>query len=295
MPVIDCPYPDCGYQTQEGNEALAVVLLQMHANAAHPVPSSTGTTTAASVKADKVSRPKVSIGGSSEDWSYFCTRWQDYKEATKVSGKDLVIQLLECCDEDLRKDLTRSAGGSLTSKSENDVLEAMRKLAVKEENVMVARVTLFEMKQDRDEPIRSFGARLRGQANVCKYTVSCPSCDEEVNYTNQILRDALTRGVADQDIQLDLLSDANQDMTLEEVFQFIERKEAGKSSANKLLHAQEADGVKSQYKKKKGEKPINKPEQCSYCGNRGHGKFSQLETRKKLCPAYNKKCKNCGK
>ena len=200
MPVIDCPYPDCGYQTQEGTEALAVVLLQMHANAAHPVPSSTGTTTAASVKADKVSRPKVSIGGSSEDWSYFCTRWQDYKEATKVSGKDLVIQLLECCDEDLRKDLTRSAGGSLTSKSENDVLDAMRKLAVKEENVMVARVTLFEMKQDRDEPIRSFGARLRGQANVCKYTVSCPSCDEEVNYTNQILRDALTRGVADQDI-----------------------------------------------------------------------------------------------
>ena len=295
MPVIDCPYPDCGYQTQEGTEALAVVLLQMHANAAHPVPSSTGTTTAASVKADKVSRPKVSIGGSSEDWSYFCTRWQDYKEATKVSGKDLVIQLLECCDEDLRKDLTRSAGGSLTSKSENDVLEAMRKLAVKEENVMVARVTLFEMKQDRDEPIRSFDARVRGQANVCKYTVSCPSCDEEVNYTNQILRDALTRGVADQDIQLDLLSDTNQDMTLEEVFQFIERKEAGKSSANKLLHAQGADGMKSQYKKKKGEKPINKTEQCSYCGNRGHGKFSPLETRKKLCPAYNKKCKNCGK
>ena len=30
MVVIDCPYPDCEYQTQKGSEALAVVLLQMH-------------------------------------------------------------------------------------------------------------------------------------------------------------------------------------------------------------------------------------------------------------------------
>ena len=38
-------------------------------------------------------------------------------------------------------------------------------------------------------------------------------------------------------------------------------------------------------KKKKGEKPVNKIEQCSYCGNRGHGKYAPLDTRKKLCPA----------
>ena len=163
MPVIDCPYPDCDYQTQEGTEALAVVLLQMHATAVHPSPSNPAVSSSG-VKSDKVKRPTVSIGGSTEDWSYFCTRWEDYKEATKVTGKDLVIQLLECCDDDLRKDLTRSAGGSLTSRPEKDVLEAMRKLAVKEENVMVARVSLFEMKQDCNEPIRSFGARLREQS-----------------------------------------------------------------------------------------------------------------------------------
>ena len=94
MPVIDCPFPDCDYQTQDGTEALAVVLLQMHATAVHP--PTTSSTTAAAVKIDKVRRPTVSIGGSSEDWSYFCTRWQDYKDATKVTGRDLVIQLLEC-------------------------------------------------------------------------------------------------------------------------------------------------------------------------------------------------------
>ena len=77
--------------------------------------------------------------------------WGDYKDATKITGKDLIIQLLECCEEDLRKDLTRSAGGSLTNKSENEVLAAIKILAVREENTMVARITLHEMRQDHQE------------------------------------------------------------------------------------------------------------------------------------------------
>ena len=34
---------------------------------------------------------------------------------------------------------------------------------------MVARVALHNMKQGRDEPVRAFGARLRGQASVCRH------------------------------------------------------------------------------------------------------------------------------
>ena len=81
--------------------------------------------------------------------------WSDYTEATKIAGRDKVVQLIECCDEQLRKDLTRSAGGSLTNKTEQEVLAAIKKLAVREENTMVARVTLHNMRQDRDEPVRS--------------------------------------------------------------------------------------------------------------------------------------------
>ena len=80
--------------------------------------------------------------------------------ATNLSGVDKVIQLLECCDDQLRRDLTRNAGGTLTGKSEEEVLAAVKTLAVREVNVMVARVALHNMKQDRGEPIRAFGARL---------------------------------------------------------------------------------------------------------------------------------------
>ena len=53
MPVIDCPFPDCDYQTQDGTEALAVVLLQMHATAVHP--PATSSTAATAVKTDNLS------------------------------------------------------------------------------------------------------------------------------------------------------------------------------------------------------------------------------------------------
>ena len=95
--------------------------------------------------------------------------------ATKLSGTDRVIQLLECCDEQLWKDLTRNIEGTLTGKTEDEVLAAIKTLAVREENVMVARVTLYNMKQDRGEPIRAYGARLREQASVCRFTQQCTS------------------------------------------------------------------------------------------------------------------------
>ena len=83
-----------------------------------------------------------------------------------------MLQLLECCKENLWKDITRNAGGSLANKTEYQVLEAIKKLDVGEENAMVGKVQLSDMRQDRDETIYSFGARLCVQASV--YTVKSP-------------------------------------------------------------------------------------------------------------------------
>jgi len=50
--------------------------------------------------------------------------------------------------------------GALTEESEDDVLAAMKTLAVREENMMAARVRLYNMKQDRGEPLCAYVARL---------------------------------------------------------------------------------------------------------------------------------------
>ena len=149
-------------------------------------------------------------------------------QSHQASGTRQGPKLLECCDEQLRRDLTRNAGGTLAGETEEDVLAAIKALAVREENVMVARVALYHMKQDRDEPIRAFAARLKGQASVCKYVKTCPGCDRQVTYTEAILTDMLGRGIADAEIQRDLLGDANQAMALEQAIKFVEAKESGK-------------------------------------------------------------------
>ena len=288
MPAIACPLAGCEFRTEDVDPAVAAVLLTIHAT------EHTTHTSTSSAKVEKVKRPTVSSAGSSEDWAYFESRWADYVDATKISGKDMVMQLLECCDDDLRKDLTRNAGGSLANKPEKDVLAAIKRLAVRVENCMVARVHLHNMRQDRDETIRSFGARIRGQAGVCRFSISCPGCESDVNYTDAILRDVLTRGMADSEIQLDLLSDVNQDMSLEEAFQFIEAKEAGKRSAMRLLDSHGADSTHSSYKKEK-KSAIRSDEQCGYCGKNGHGKSAPVVIRKKSCTAFDHSCVHCGR
>ena len=222
-------------------------------------------------------------------------------EATKITGKDKVIQLLECCDEPLRKDLTRNAGGSLTNKSVEEVMAAIKRLTVREENTMVARVQLHNMRQDRHETIRSFGACLNGQAGICKFTIKCPNCENDINYTENILRNVVTRGVTDSNIQLDLLSDKSQNMTLEEVFQFIEAKEAGKRSAGHLIDSQGLDAARSSYRRAKSEdmklprRQDHMNEKCTYYGKQGHGKAASPRIRKNECPAYGKICNACGR
>ena len=74
---------------------------------------------------------------------------------------------------------------------------------------MVARVSLHNMRQDRDETVRSFGAGLQGQANICKFIVKLLGCSMDVKYTEAIMRDVLSRGMADSEIQRDLLGDKN--------------------------------------------------------------------------------------
>ena len=178
MPKVKCSYPDCPYTTDDLPAELVLKLLDIHTGSHATLPQPT-------VKIERVRRPTISSAGTSEEWQYFQTHWGEYVATTKISGTDRVIQLLECCDDQLRKELTRAAGKSLTTQSEEEVLKAIKRLAIRE-NIMVVRVALHDMRQDNDETIRSFGARIRGQANVCQYNTACPNCSTTVDFLQTV-------------------------------------------------------------------------------------------------------------
>ncbi len=99
--------------------------------------------------------------------------------ATLSSGTDVIYQLLECCDENLRKDLARTYG-SLSSQTETKVPEYIQNLAVKK-NIMVARHDFHAMQQDHDVSVSNYAACLHGQAPYKFQT--CTYCNQNVEYS----------------------------------------------------------------------------------------------------------------
>ena len=179
-------------------------------------------------------RPTISAAGTTQDWLYFMSRWGDYVQATKVQGAEKAIQLLECCDPGLRRDLQRNKGGVVLSGLPVDaIVAAIKVLAVRVENPTVARDRLHSMSQDREENVRAFGARLRRQAATCQYSKQC-TCGMIVDYTEENVADALITGLEDQEIKQGILGEPNQPLTIERAMAYVESKEIAKVSISQL-------------------------------------------------------------
>ena len=138
------------------------------------------------------------------------------------------------------------------------------------------------MRQDRDEPVRAFGASLRGR-------LASASLHRSAQVARPIFttlrKDVLCRGLDDSEIQIDLLGDKNQDMT----------KEAGKRSVSRLLLPQVTDAVaRSSYRRQK-KVSFKGQETCMYCRTKGHGRNPPTRIRIKECPAFGNKCSHCNK
>ena len=155
---------------------------------------------------------------------------------------------------------------------------------------MVARATLHNMHQDRDETVRAFGARPGGHAGVTYATSSFPP----PTGLTQIIKDALSRGLEDSDIQLDLLDDRNQEMTLEEFFRFVEAKESGKRSASRLVDSHVAEAASAYRRNKKADINTSR-DPCNYFDKKGYDRQAPTKVRKKDCPAYVHTCSQCTK
>ena len=126
-----------------------------------PTPSHAAGATA---KVEKIRRPTFDEGISLEDWLYFEQRWQEYKDATRVAGLDVIYQLLDCCNPDgLRNNLVRVHRDTLAFCNECELLANIKKLAVRTENAMVARDILSKMRPTETNPSVLTALDLRGR------------------------------------------------------------------------------------------------------------------------------------
>ena len=104
------------------------------------------------------------------------------------------------------EELNNLHGDQLDAKTEEQVLAEMRTLAIVAQNHLVNIVRVRSLVQDRDEPIRSYLARLKGVAAVCKLTLQC-KCDPPtmVSYADKEILHCLVKGLVDDDIRRQVL------------------------------------------------------------------------------------------
>ena len=88
--------PGCEHSFGTATGQSLTALIELHARTAHPPPAATEPS---NVKAEKVRRPTIASQGTTEDWSYFRSRWEEYKAETKVGGADLGYELIAAAEE----------------------------------------------------------------------------------------------------------------------------------------------------------------------------------------------------
>ena len=79
---------------------------------------------------------------------------------TDASAEHISDQLWACCDEGLEKAVYNT--GLNSSSTEEELLCAMKSLAVRAQNNLVNVVKFFDMAQEQEEPVGAFSARLKG-------------------------------------------------------------------------------------------------------------------------------------
>jgi hypothetical protein len=252
----------------------------------------------------RLDRPQVDEGCSDSDWQVFLQEWTRYKRATRLEGIASVDQLWGCMSGTLGR--AAHNDGADECNTEVLLLARMKKLAVKRQNVLVNQVKFLQLGQERDEPVSAFVARLRGQANVCEFTLKCSGCDHVTSYMERIMAHQLVRALVDPGIQERVLASAadKADMTLTELIAVVEAQEMAKRSQGLLagaggLHRMTEYKAGVQTGKLMKNQPGSKTQQptrpdgpvCKHCGLSGHG--SSHKEREKSCKAFSLTCHNC--
>ena len=295
MVLLKCMNYGCTWVSQDLPETMVQALsqqLEMHAAEAHAAPASMSSSSSTAPPRLKLDPPSISTNSDPDKFASFERQWAMYKVGMAIAPDLVSTALFYCCTEDLRTDLLRDIRGDVARMGETDLMASIRRLSVKEESILVHRIRLGKMVQSPGMGVRSFLAALRGQAALCNYTARCPEsgCTHSYDYSEDIIRDHLIRGLADPEILSDLVGDTKTDRSLGETVAFIAQKEQGR--ATRSVVGDSANAMQGTHTPASFHPSAGKPS-CWACGGDIHGQRNDKNARSKHCPAWSFTCAKC--
>ena len=134
--------------------------------------------------------------------------WKSFKRCTEIPNGQEADQLFDCCDKTLGR-LILKENPEVIESEEEELLQALKRMAVIKIAACVRRTWLLTLKQDHGQSIREFYANVKAQAATCDFSVKCTQtcCNGKpaVDYTSLGVKDIIICGLSDMEIRKDVL------------------------------------------------------------------------------------------
>ena len=153
----------------------------------------------ASSRQERLPRPTLDTGITEADWTFFESHWERYKRSTRLEGQDATDQLWACASDELSRQ-AHDAGASKDT-TEADLIALLKLCSIRAQNKLVNIVEFLNIVQEPAKPVTKLVSRVKGQAEVCDFTVKCPeeACDKVVSYSEQLVSRVIVRGLEDSE------------------------------------------------------------------------------------------------
>ncbi|CAC5367816.1 unnamed protein product [Mytilus coruscus] len=257
MPVLQCPIDGCDWKSQDLDEAFAAALttaLQIHDRTVHPPLAQPATHKL------KLDPPTIAAGCDPDQW------W-----LSPDSGK--------CIKQGWR---------SQTMSCPLPFSTAVTPIFVQTLCVTFKNDSITWVKY------QDFFGQSQRPSILCQYKATCKEigCNHIFDYSDEIIKDNLVRGIADPEIMSDLLGDSKTDRTLEETVSFIAQKEQGKVTRSAVGDSASAMSATCNNQKR----PQAAGAKCWACGGPAHGQRNDRKARSRYCrycEAWTFTCAKC--
>ena len=252
-------------------------------------------------------RPVVNANIDEREWELFKDSWQRYKTMAGLTRvENIRMELRASCSTDVNRLLFEFVGApTLDTTTEAEMLTHIRAVAVKGTHKEVHRMNFFKLNQMEGESITQFVARLKSQASLCQFNITCNAHNPPttMSYADDMVTQQLIAGLRNQQHQSRVLAEATTLNTLAAKIARLQCLESTEESTTKMRNLPPNSVSKVEFTRQSNYRRVNKPppgskngkqanNNCRGCGRPSHGDGKSMA--RKDCPAFNKECNHCG-
>ena len=183
-------------------------------------------------------RPTVDANIDDREWELFKDSWRRYKTMTDITSvDDIRMELRAACSKDVNRLLFDFVGATtLNNTTEDNLLAHIRSVAVKGTHKEVHRMSFSKLSQMEGETITQFVARLKSQAALCQFTITCRDHEppKKISFADEMVAQQLTTGLKNPNHQSKILSEAGTLMTLTAKIERLQCLESTEESTNQM-------------------------------------------------------------